>query len=77
MTTPPTSVTVTPAPKPPNGNGNGPYKMVTHIFAGIATAMAAFAVTPAGMALIKQYPALAAVFALMTAAAVYHQPTHD
>jgi hypothetical protein len=70
MSNPPTSPTPPAAP-------SETYKTITHVLAGIATAVAAFAVTPAGIALIKQYPYLAAVFAMATAAAVYHKPTQD
>jgi hypothetical protein len=72
MATPPSAPGPVSAP-----SGGGSYKVITHVFAGIATALAAFAVTPAGMALVKQYPYLAALFAMATAAAVYHQPTQD
>lgn len=51
------------------------FKTITHWFAGAIAVIAAFAVTPAGQALIKQYPYLSGVAgAVITIAALYHNP---
>lgn len=51
---------------------------VTHILAGILAAVAAFALTPAGQALIAQYPHLAVVGGLLsTLSALYKSPQAD
>lgn len=51
---------------------------ITHVVAGLFAALAAFALTPAGEAIIKQYPHLAviAVF-LPTLAGLYKSPQVD
>ncbi len=51
------------------------YKNITHILAGALAIVAGFVVTPAGQAIIKQYPwssGLAGV--ILALAAVYHVP---
>lgn len=50
------------------------FKAITHIFAVIGTAIAGFILTPAGQALIHQYPLLAAVIAALGVAGIYHNP---
>lgn len=51
------------------------FKKVTHVFAAALTAAAAFVVTPAGRALIGQYPIFSAAAAgILALAAVYHNP---
>lgn len=50
-------------------------KRITHVIAvGLAT-VAAFFMTPAGMALVHQYPRLAAVSTLVGMGALYFNPT--
>lgn len=51
------------------------YKTVTHWLALGVTALAAFALTPAGQALIAQYPKLSIFFGFVGGvAALYHDP---
>jgi hypothetical protein len=53
-------------------------KTITHVFAAILAGAVAFAVSPAGQALVRQYPKLAAVVGIITAlGAVYHDPKQD
>jgi hypothetical protein len=51
------------------------YKTVTHVAAGLLSMLIAFSVTPAGQALVHQYPYLTGIVALAsTLAAIYHVP---
>lgn len=51
------------------------FKKVTHVFAAALAAAAAFVITPAGKALIGQFPLLSAAAAgILALAAVYHNP---
>jgi len=51
---------------------------LTHVLAGILATIAAFALTPAGQALIAQYPHLAVVSGLVaTLASLYKAPSAD
>lgn len=51
------------------------FKKVTHVFAAALAAAAAFVITPAGKALIGQYPIFSAAAAgILALAAVYHNP---
>lgn len=51
------------------------FKNITHILAVAVAAVCAFALTPAGMSLAKQYPTVATLFAGFAAiAALYHVP---
>lgn len=53
----------------------GKFKSVTHVFAVLVAALAAFAVSPAGQALVKQYPYLSGLAGVVIAlSAVYHSP---
>lgn len=53
----------------------GPIRKATHIFAAALVLASAFAVSPAGQALIHQYPVLSGVAAAIAAlVAVYHNP---
>lgn len=53
-------------------------KIATHVIAGIAVGAIAFAATPAGTALIKQYPVVSgAIAGLGVIVAAYHQPAKD
>jgi len=48
---------------------------LTHVLAVVLAGAAAFAVSPAGKALVMQYPQLASVVAIVVAiSALYHQP---
>jgi hypothetical protein len=49
-------------------------KIITHVYAIIAAAVGAFLLTPAGVAVLMQYPRLASLLALATVLGVYHQP---
>ena len=50
-------------------------KKATHIFAWGLAAVAAFMVTPAGQALVHQYPIVSGISGVILAlAAVYHEP---
>ena len=50
-------------------------KVVTHVLAGAAVAIAGFFVTPAGQAIIKQYPVLSPIAAgLALVLSLYHDP---
>jgi len=50
-------------------------RRITHVFAALAAAVMAFIVTPAGQALVHQYPILSGIIGVLGAAgAVYHQP---
>ncbi len=52
------------------------FKKITHVFAAVLAGAAAFVLTPAGKALIGQYPALSAAAAgILAIAALYHNPT--
>jgi hypothetical protein len=52
-----------------------PLKIVTHFLGAVIVAVAGFAVTPAGVALIKQYPQFAMIATGIGAlAALYHSP---
>ena len=54
------------------------YKKITHIFAAVIFTATAFATTPAGQALLHQYPIASAVAAgITTIAGIYHQPAKD
>ena len=51
---------------------------VTHVIAAVLASIAAFALTPAGQALIAQYPHLAVVSGLVaTLASLYKAPSAD
>jgi len=51
------------------------FKKITHVFAVIAAAAAGFIATPAGKALLGQYPVLSAAgAAILAVAALYHNP---
>ncbi|HLV96897.1 MAG TPA: hypothetical protein VKS44_17015 [Candidatus Acidoferrales bacterium] len=53
----------------------GKFKKVTHAFAAALAAAAAFVITPAGKALLGQYPVLSAAAAgILALAALYHDP---
>jgi hypothetical protein len=53
-------------------------KTITHVFAVVLAAVVTFAVSPAGQALVKQYPKIAGVFGILVAlGAVYHEPKAD
>jgi len=54
------------------------WKKVTHVVAvGFAT-VAAFAISPAGQAVVKQYPKLAVAVTLIgSLGALYHEPKQD
>jgi hypothetical protein len=52
------------------------YKTFTHVLAVVLASLAGFVVTPAGQAVIHQYPYLSgAAGVILTLAAVYHVPT--
>lgn len=52
-----------------------PFKFATHIFAVIFGGAMAFVMTPAGQALIHQYPIVSGVVGVLSAvSAVYHTP---
>jgi hypothetical protein len=51
------------------------FKTITHVFAVILAGLAAFAVSPAGQAVVHQYPKLSGVVAAIVAlSALYHSP---
>lgn len=53
----------------------GKFKNITHWVAAGLTVVAGFAVSPAGQAVIAQYPKLAGVTGLLSVlAALYHDP---
>jgi hypothetical protein len=50
-------------------------KIITHVYAVIVAAASAFLATPAGIALLHQYPKLVPIIAgLAGLAALYHNP---
>jgi hypothetical protein len=49
-------------------------KTITHWYALAAAAVGTFLLTPAGKALLMQYPWLASVLAIATVAGIYHNP---
>jgi hypothetical protein len=49
-------------------------KTITHIYAAVAVAVGGFLLTPAGVAILHQYPRLASLLALAAALGVYHNP---
>lgn len=54
------------------------FKKVTHVFAAALAAAAAFVITPAGKALVGQFPLLSAAAAgILALAAVYHNPVAE
>lgn len=54
------------------------YKNITHVLAVVLSAVAGFVVTPAGQAVIKQYPVLSGVTGVvLMLAAVYHIPVNS
>ncbi|HEX5424370.1 MAG TPA: hypothetical protein VFW94_12540 [Candidatus Acidoferrales bacterium] len=54
------------------------FKKVTHVFAVALAAAATFVVTPAGKAIIGQYPILSAAAAgILALAALYHNPADE
>lgn len=64
----------TPAPVVPAKPSSS--KTVTHVIAAVLATGAAFLVSPAGQALLKQYPKLSVVSGLvLTLASLYHDPT--
>ncbi|MGH9735417.1 MAG: hypothetical protein ACRD8A_12615 [Candidatus Acidiferrales bacterium] len=51
------------------------FKKVTHLFAAALAGAAAFAVSPAGQGLVKQYPWASGIAAgILGLAALYHSP---
>ncbi len=51
------------------------FKKITHVLAVVAAAAAGFIATPAGKALLGQYPVLSAAgAAILAVAALYHNP---
>lgn len=53
----------------------GKYKKLTHVLAVVIAGVATFFATPAGLAVVKQYPVLApAVAGLAMIAALYRSP---
>lgn len=51
------------------------FKTVTHLAAVVLATLAAFAASPAGRALVSQYPVLSAASAgVLALAALYHSP---
>ena len=51
------------------------FKKVTHVAAALFAAAVGFAVSPAGEALVRQYPKLAAVSTLLgLLGSLYHSP---
>jgi len=54
------------------------FKKVTHVFAAALAAAAAFVITPAGKALVGQFPLLSAAAAgILALAAIYHNPVAE
>ena len=54
------------------------YKKATHIAAVAVIAAGAFALSPAGQALVAQYPKLATVSAVLVfLTSLYHQPKNQ
>lgn len=49
-------------------------KTITHIYAIVAAAVGAFLLTPAGAAVLQQYPKLASLLAVATVLGLYHNP---
>jgi hypothetical protein len=49
-------------------------KTITHFLALAAAAVGLFFLTPAGKALLMQYPVLASLMALLTVLGLYHNP---
>ena len=65
-------------PAPVAAKASAAISKVTHVVAGIFAALAAFALTPAGEAIIKQYPHLAVIAVLLpTLAGLYKAPGAD
>ena len=51
------------------------FKKITHVFAVVFAGAVGFAATPAGQALIHQYPVVSGMAGVLTALfAVYHDP---
>lgn len=50
------------------------FSKVTHVLAVILGSAAAFALSPAGQAVIKQYPKLGGVAGILGVAALYFNP---
>ena len=50
------------------------FKKVTHVLAGVLATASAFALTPAGEAIIKQYPKLGGVAGILGVVALYFSP---
>ena len=54
------------------------FKSITHVLAVIAAAAAGFLASPAGHAVVAQYPVLAPVAAgIAIVASLYHNPTKE
>jgi len=71
---PPQSITAVPT----QAKAATSVSKLTHVLAGILATIAAFALTPAGQALIAQYPHLAVVSGLVaTLASLYKAPSAD
>lgn len=53
-------------------------KKITHVFAVVLSGAVAFAATPAGQALVHQYPVLSGVVGVIgVLGAVYHNPNKE
>jgi hypothetical protein len=51
------------------------FKTITHVYAGVVVAIAAFFMSPAGMAVLAQYPKLVPIVTgIAGLAAIYHTP---
>lgn len=54
----------------------GKFKVITHVFAVVGVAIMGFIATPAGQAIVAQYPVLTGIAgAISVLGAVYHKPT--
>lgn len=49
-------------------------KKITHILAGIGGSIALFLLTPAGKAVLMQYPWITSIIAVLGALGLYHNP---
>lgn len=60
------------------GAWGGIFKAVTHGFAVVLSGAVVFAVSPAGQALVHQYPKLAGALGIVTAlGSLYHNPVKE
>ncbi|HUJ33273.1 MAG TPA: hypothetical protein VLY23_18470 [Candidatus Acidoferrum sp.] len=56
----------------------GKFKKLTHVLAVAAVAVVGFVVSPAGQAVVKQYPWASAISgAILAVAAIYHVPLNQ